>query len=85
MKKYAVSRKIRDELSEQSDMETKAVFIPSILDEIAKTWARKVDEEIYDALRTKIEFTITWLDDNLVSLKITNPLDNFTDEFISSR
>jgi hypothetical protein len=57
-KKYAVSRKIRKELSEMSVTQMADNFTRDVLDKCSKEYAKAVDDEIYEALRPKIEFNV---------------------------
>jgi hypothetical protein len=56
-KKYAVGHKLRQELSDMSDKLYENTFMSHVMDKASKECP--VLDRIYDALRTKIEFTVT--------------------------
>jgi hypothetical protein len=63
IKKVAVGHKMRQQLSDMSDKLYENTFIPNVLENLmnaaAEKQAKDIDEAIWDAIRPKIEFTVT--------------------------
>jgi len=65
-KKYAVGKKLRNQLSEKRDTQLENTFMLDTMDKIAKGYAKAVDNEIYEALRPKIEFDVEESFNNII-------------------
>jgi hypothetical protein len=70
IKKVAVGHKMRQQLSDMSDKLYENTFMSQVMDKASKEIAQDVDDRIYDALRTKIEFTVTWYGGTLFEVNI---------------
>ena len=79
-KKYAVGKKLRDELDKLNNTLYENLFIPKIMEDVSQKFALTVDDEIYEALRTKIEFTITQFSDSQFDIKIKDVFKIDTDK-----
>lgn len=79
-KKYGVGKRLRDELDKLNNTLYEHLFIPKIMEDVSQKFALTVDDEIYEALRTKIEFTITQLSDSQFDIKIKDVFKIDTDK-----
>ena len=65
-KKYAVGKELRNQLSEKRDTQFANTFMSDVMDKVAKDYAKSVDDEIYEALRPKIEFDVEESFNNII-------------------
>jgi hypothetical protein len=76
IKKVAVGHKMRQQLSDMSDKLYENTFIPNVLENLmnaaAEKQAKDIDEAIWDAIRPKIEFTITKVYEGHYIIKVKN-------------